>query len=30
VRKQMAATTSEILLKLKMISDVSDVTGNVK
>lgn len=26
----MAATTSEILLKLKMISDVSDVTGNVK
>ena len=30
VREQMAATTSEILLKLKMISDVSDVTGNVK
>ena len=26
----MAATTNEILLKLKMVSDISDVTGNVK
>ena len=26
----MAATTNEILLKLRMVSDVSDVTGNVK